>query len=185
MMPLNDLDWRDIPGYNGVYQISRMGEVRSWNHGRWPGLAPKPKLLRPFIHRHNIHGSAKKWYAVKLTTVDGKAVNVPVHILMRDTWLGGPRPGMMLCHKNGDLSDNCLHNLVFMTKADVGKRFGCTSRRTPVVKVAPDGEIVACYPSVRAAARANHMSYQTIIDRCKGKVKNPFALDGHTYAYDI
>ena len=91
----------------------------------------------------------------------------------------------MVCHKNGDLSDNCLHNLIFMTNAEVGKAFGHKSTRIPVVKLTPDGEVVDCYPSVREAARANHMSYQTIIDRCKGKVKKPFALDGHTYAYDI
>jgi len=31
-MSLDDLDWRDIPGFDGMYQISRMAQVRSW---RW------------------------------------------------------------------------------------------------------------------------------------------------------
>lgn len=48
----------------------------------------------------------------------------------------------------------------------------------------PEGEIVAVYPSARAAARENHMSYQTVLDRCNGKVKQPFALDGHTYQFE-
>ena len=38
--------------------------------------------------------------------------------------------------------------------------------------------------SARAAAKANHMSYQTVLDRCHGKVKKPFALDGYTYQFD-
>lgn len=28
------------------------------------------------------------------------------------------------------------------------------------------------------------MSYQTVLDRCNGKVKQPFALDGHTYQFE-
>lgn len=29
-----------------------------------------------------------------------------------------------------------------------------------------------------------NMSYQTVIDRCHNKVKNPFALDGFTYQFE-
>ena len=54
----------------------------------------------------------------------------------------------------------------------------------PVAKVTPAGEIVAVYQSARAAAKANHMSYQAVLDRCNGKVKKPYALDGHTYIFD-
>lgn len=36
----------------------------------------------------------------------------------------------------------------------------------------------------REAAKANHMSYQTVLDRCNGKVKNPYALDGFTYRFE-
>ena len=38
--------------------------------------------------------------------------------------------------------------------------------------------------SAREAAKANHMSYQTVLDRCNGKVKNPYALDGFTYRFE-
>ena len=40
------------------------------------------------------------------------------------------------------------------------------------------------YRDRKEAARANHMSYQTVLDRCNGKVKKPFALDGTTYVFD-
>ncbi len=61
---------------------------------------------------------------------------------------------------------------------------GGKASRRPVAKVNAAGEIVAYYPSARKAAKANHMSYQTVLDRCNGKVKKPFALDGHTYRFD-
>jgi len=182
-MSLDDLDWRDIPGFDGMYQISRMAQVRSW---RWRGThrAKRPKLLTPYIHNKNATGTQRRQLWVKLTKPDGTSADYRVHILMRDVWMGGPRPGMVVYHKNGDIQDPCLHNLGFISRKELGRKTGSSAKRIPVVKLTPAGEIVACYPSARAAAKANHMSYQAVIDRCNGKVKKPYALDGHTYAYD-
>jgi hypothetical protein len=38
--------WRDIPGYEGLYQVSNLGKVRSFKNNKW-GLSDKPKLLKP------------------------------------------------------------------------------------------------------------------------------------------
>lgn len=53
-----------------------------------------------------------------------------------------------------------------------------------VVKVDPAGEVVEFYRSAREAGYMNHMSYQTVLDRCKRKVKKPFALDGYNYLWE-
>ena len=98
---MKDLDWRDIPGYEGRYQISRMGEVRSlWNRY---GARPKPKMLKPYNHCTKQSGSQTHQYFVNLTDATGKAANKRVAVLMRDTWMGGPRKGMVVYHKNGDV----------------------------------------------------------------------------------
>lgn len=39
-----DPNWRIIPGYDGMYEISSMGEVRSWKNNRYPGRAKKPEM---------------------------------------------------------------------------------------------------------------------------------------------
>lgn len=56
--------------------------------------------------------------------------------------------------------------------------------RKPVAKIDSSGEIVAFYSSAREAGRENYMSYQTIIDRCNGKVQGAFAPDGYAYSWD-
>ena len=176
-------DWREIPGYGGAYEISRMGEVRTY---RWRGdcftTDPRPLTAYTRTPRGAQRRSGRR--LVKLTGTDGKAREVAVLQLMVRVWLGGPRPGLVAYHRNGDLADNCLHNIAFATRAELGKKTGAAAARRPVSKVAPGGEVVACYPSAREAAKANHMSYQTVLDRCHGKVKKPFALDGHTYIFD-
>ena len=173
-------DWRKIPGYGGAYEISRDGEVRTW---RWRGrqFSKTPRPLTAYMRKQGREGRAR---FVGLTDENGKKRDVKVLSLMVEVWLGGHRPGMVPYHKNGDLADHCLHNISFATKKDLGKMTGAKAKRKPVAKIDRQGEIVEVYPSARTAAKANHMSYQTVLDRCNGKVKNPYALDGTTYAFD-
>lgn len=175
-------EWRRIPGYGGVYEISDMGNVRSW---RWRGSrwAKKPHLLTPYKRKRG-GGPSGHGVFVKLTDENGVSREKSVMGLMVETWLGGKRPGKVPYHKNGDLADNWAGNIAFASRKELGRKTGASANRIPVVKVTPEGEIVAVYPSARVAARKNHMSYQTVLDRCKGKVKKPFALDGHTYQFE-
>lgn len=173
-------DWRDIPGYGGAYQISREGEVRTWRYRRERRLK-EPRLLRQYMRRQ---GEKSRRRVVKLTDETGRAREVNVLGLMVDVWLGGRPPGLVPYHRNGDLRDHNVNNIGFATRAELGRMTGASAARMPVAKVTPAGEIVAVYPSARAAAKANHMSYQAVLDRCNGKVKKPYALDGHTYIFD-
>lgn len=176
-------DWRQIPGYGGAYEISIMGEVRTYRY-RGPRLLETPRMMQQYVRkpRGKARRSGRRY--VKLTADNGKAKEVAVLKIMVEVWCNGGPPGKVPYHKNGDLADHCLHNIGFATRKDLGKMTGAKSKRKPVAKIDQQGEIVEVYPSARAAARANNMSYQTVIDRCHGRVKRPYALDGHTYKYE-
>lgn len=179
-----NIEWREIQGYGGAYEVNWDGIIRSW---RWRGehLARRPRVMTPYKRKArgaNPHQSNRRY--VKLTQPDGRSAEVPVMKIMVDVWLGGPRDGLVPYHINGDLNDNCVRNIGWTTSKQLGKKTGGESRRIPVAKIDPSGEVVAVYRSAREAARQNHMSYQTVLDRCNGKVKRPFALDGFTYAFD-
>ena len=60
----------------------------------------------------------------------------------------------------------------------------CANERRPVVKVNRAGDVVARYPSARSAAKLNFMNYQSVLDRCNGKVKKPYGEDGCTFQFD-
>lgn len=55
--------------------------------------------------------------------------------------------------------------------------------KRPVVKVDEQGNVLAVYNSAREAARMNYISCQAVLDRCRGRVAKPFALDGSTYRF--
>ena len=177
-----DPEWRDIPGFDGLYQISRMGEVRSWRRLQPDGSpAKEPRIIRE--HPKN-RGRQSRTRYVLLTKLDGSKRDYSVIRLMVDAWLGGPRPGLVAYHKNGDLADHCLNNIGFITRKELARKYGSAGTRKPVAKVDANGRIVEVYSSAAAAAKANYMSYPSVLDRCHGRIKHPYKLDGYTYRFE-
>lgn len=167
--------WRDIPGYGGKYRASRAGDVqRVFPSGLVRDMAPYRK--KGSRHRGRLY--------VKLTA-GGKSRDVHLLSIMAETWHGGHGRGLVPYHKNGILSDNHADNVGFASRDELGRLTGHrTGKRRCVIKVSESGDEVEAYRSARAAAKANHMSYQAVLDRCHGKVKDEFALDGHTYRFE-
>lgn len=160
---------RDIPGCGGKYRANPQGQiVRVCASGKMRPMAQYPAHNR---------------YVVKLT-IDGVSRAIPAAAIMLLTFRGPCPTGMVPYHKNGIKSDNRLDNLGYMAPADLGRRTGGRSRSRSVLKVDDGGQAVEAYRSAREAARRNHMSYQTVMDRCNGKVKKPYALDSHNYVWE-
>lgn len=95
-----DEEWRPVVGYEGLYEVSDRGQVRSL-----------PRRLRGRILRP---GLSAGYPSVNLS-VNGVGRVVKVHILLAEAFLG-PRPdGSVTCHADGDRSNNVLSNLRYDT----------------------------------------------------------------------
>lgn len=165
--------WKDIPGYEGKYQCDREGNFRRvFKSG-------KTRPIRPYKK----NGTNNKW-VIHLTDEHGKTSEKLVIGIMALVFLGPAPQGYVPYHKNGALTENHINNIAYISRQELGKLTGAKSRRKAVAKLDSKGEIVEVYTSARAAAKENYMSYQTIIDRCNGKVKSAFAPDGYAYAWD-
>lgn len=175
-------DWRDIPNYDGVYQINREGQVRSWRQ-TGGGMKTTPKILRqskiktpkstrtgaPIVYLTDKNGRGKTWIVFHLMVI---------------SWFEPCAENVTPYHKNGDIADNFLSNIAFTTKSKLGKMTGGKNNRKPIVKIDKSGKIVEVYPSLHAASLANYMSEAAIRERCKGIVKRPFAGTGYSFRYD-
>lgn len=109
--------WRDIPGYEGQYQASSLGRIKSVTRrvtqmSRWGKLFTRTmpgRILRP----------AKFCSSGHVSVVLGHGVNgSPVHQLIILTFKGPPPEGMEVRHLNGDPGDNQLENLVYGTRTE-------------------------------------------------------------------
>lgn len=98
--------WRPIPGYEGLYEASDHGRVRSLDrrvpHARAGTILCRGKVLAPAMHRGRPHLTLAR---------DGAHRQVGVHTLVLEAFIG-PRPeGMEGCHGDGDKLNNHLSNL--------------------------------------------------------------------------
>lgn len=171
--------WRDIVGYEGIYEISTAGRIRR-------KYKTRSRFMQPFTREKK-----KSRRFVNLTDAAGIKKQYPVAKLVAKTFLSQPE-GTVAYHKNGVLSDDWVGNITFSTQEELGKTNGGKSRRKPVAKIDRSGEIVEIYPSAAQAAKINYISEQCVKDRCNGwqnrhgdavKLKSLFAPDGYAYAW--
>lgn len=167
--------WRDIPGYEGMYQASIEGNVRRlWKKA-------EPAVLATFIKRPP-HGSA--YNKIRLTGTDHRRREYKVAHIVYQTFKGNVPDGLVIMHRNGDVLDDSANNLVAVPRTECGRVCGGkSSTRKPVARLNTKREIVDIYPSVRKAAKAVGLSYQSISDYCKS---DPMILgaDYHYWRFD-
>lgn len=173
-------EWRDIPGTNGFYQAGWNGQIRSWKNSRWPGMAKKPSVLAQYFKYRKSHGR-KLYTKIRL---DGETYEVLSALLVAMAWLPERPEGKFLYHRNGLVTDNRPDNLCWRTRQSIGKETGRKAGSRRVVRIGADNEVIEYYPSAREAGKATHWSYQSVLDRCNGKVKKERLPDGSYFRWD-
>lgn len=107
-------EWRDIPGFNGWYQVSDQGRVRSVDH-RVRLVAhgiETTRLVRGRILRAAPSASGH------LSVVLGRGNTRAVHVLVMLAFAGPCPAGHEVLHRNHTPSDNHLTNLKYGTRGE-------------------------------------------------------------------
>ena len=104
-------EWRDVPGYEGKYQVSNKGRVRSLD--RWVKNGKKSKRFhRGGILKHSL--STVGYPYISLT--EGRKTSI--HRLVLEVFVGPCPKGMETRHLNGIRTDNRLENLCWGTNME-------------------------------------------------------------------
>jgi hypothetical protein len=101
--------WKDIEGYEGLYQISDKGEVKSLPKEHRYGLKTE-KILKPKIDKDG-------YYGVSLCK-NGKSKSKKIHRLVAQMFINNPNNKPTVNHINAIVNDNTLSNLEWATHSE-------------------------------------------------------------------
>lgn len=103
-------EWRPIPGYEGSYEVSDLGEVRSLDRLTDRGRNWRGRVMSP--------APMPSGYQIVTLWRDGKQRTALVHRLVLEAFVGPPAPGQEVRHYDGNPANNALENLAWGTHAE-------------------------------------------------------------------
>ena len=167
--------WKDIPNYEGLYQASNLGRVKSlerFRKGRNGSLVTvKEKILKPGLNQYG-------YYQVQLCK-NSKVRFYLVHRLVYEAFNAPIPENMQVNHINEVKTDNRFENLNLMTPKE-NSNWGSRNERSAknrskaVLQFTLDDILVKEYPSIHQAERETGFAIQNISACCKGKLKTAY-----------
>ena len=175
--------WKDIEGFEGLYQVSNIGNVKSLNYRR----TGKEGILKA---KKDSNG----YLQVKLYK-DGKAKFYLVHRLVGQEFLENPEGYTEINHKDEDKTNNCVQNLEWCNHSynnsynnkakKAGKKVAEKLRgrkqseehikkraeklSKPVIAIHKINGLILEFSSIMEAERETGIANQSICACCKGK----------------
>lgn len=110
--------WKDIEGYEGLYQVSTLGRVRSFHTYNYSGSTPR--ILKP---RRQPAG-----YLFVQLSKDKVNTQYTIHRLVASTFIPNPEDLPQVNHKDEDKTNNCVENLEWCT-AKYNSNYGTCIKR--------------------------------------------------------
>lgn len=160
MKHTKDEMWKPIAGYEGLYEVSNYGRVRSVAHFITKTNGVVYPIKSRFIH---VTTFPKGYYGVMLYK-DKKHKHAYIHRLVAETFIPNPNNFETVNHKDENKTNNHVSNLEWCS-SDYNIHYGSginrmreTQRKNnlggkPVLQYTLDGKFVKEYQSVGAAAR--------------------------------
>lgn len=156
--------WRDIEGYENLYQVSNLGRVKSLNYNH----TGKEKIMK---------AKKDKGYLRVQLYKDGKPKFYSVHRLVATSFLPNPNNLSQVNHIDEDKSNNIVDNLEWCS-AKYNSNYGTRIQRI----VEKNNKQVLCvetgvvYPSTMQVEREIGFLQCNISKACCGKYKTAYGF---------
>lgn len=163
--------WKDIGGYEGLYQVSNLGNIKSLKRNLSNGSG---RYFRAEIILSQTENN--KGYKMVTMYKNGKYKEFTVHRLVAKSFI----PNVMCCdqvnHIDGNKENNCSFNLEWCTNGYNQKhRIYVLGQnvvtRKPVLQLSKNGDIIRRYNSEMEASKITGIIRNSISRTCMGKTK--------------
>ena len=175
--------WKDIEGYENLYQVSSEGRIKNLNYFK----TGKEKILKG-----GKYGSG--YLKVKLFK-DGKGKNYAIHRLVAQAFIENPDNKPQIDHINTDKTDNRVENLRWVTNKEnmnnpitrqncsknnyyKGKTGSKHHNSIPIYQLTKEGDIIKKWECAATVAKELNISRIGIRRCCQGKA---FTAGGYAW----
>lgn len=151
--------WKDIEGYEGLYQVSNFGRIKSLkdNHGN-----TREKILKLW--------KEKDGYLQVFLCKNGKGKTCTVHRLVANAFIENPNNLPMINHKDENKTNNCVENLEWCD-AKYNNNYGTVIQR----RVA-NTDYKAIAAKIDYKAKVANTDYKAIVEKTSKQVYQ-YSLD--------
>ena len=185
--------WKDIEGYEGLYQVSNLGRVKALDryvkHWRGGLLLRKEQIKR---QSNDCDG-----YLIVTLCKEGKIKNYRVHRLVAEAFIPNPNNYPQVNHKDENKQNNFVwvnedgtvdleksnlewctnkYNVTYGTgiKRRSTKRINCKVLSKQIAQYSLEGELIKIWPSAMEVKRQLGYSNSVICNCCAGRNKTSY-----------
>lgn len=161
--------WKDIKGYEGLYQVSNQGRVKSLER-----RCKTKTYTRRVPEKIRSQSLDNYGYPIVSLSKDHKHKTLAVHRLVAEAFIPNPNNFATVNHKDEDKTNNDVSNLEWCTvqyNNEYGTRVerGIKAQQRPILQCDLEGNVIKEWPGIGATERANGYSSGLISRVCNGK----------------
>ena len=174
--------WKDIKGYEGLYQVSDKGRVKSLEHvtirKNGSKLPVKERILKPVQNQNG-------YLRVNLYDSSGKMKKFLVHRLVCEAFHENPENNPCVNHIDENKTNNVVSNLEWCTYKE-NNNHGTHNAKVakalsrPVGQYTLDGKLVKVWQSTHEVQRQLGFDNSHISKAVRGKLKTAY---GYVWKY--
>ncbi len=163
--------WKDIIGYEGLYQVSNLGNIKSF-------YKAKKSIKKPTL-------SNKGYLRVGLSK-NKKSKTFKIHRLVAKTFLSNPNNYLEVNHKDGNKLNNCVDNLEWCSRSyninHAWRNKLTKGRSKKLLQYDLNNNLIREFISAREASRTLHINVGDISSCCNHSHKHKTA-GGYIWRY--
>lgn len=159
--------WKDVKEYEGLYQISDEGQVKSLGNNK----SRKEKILKPTKNRDG--------YLQVPLCKNGKRKTIKIHRLVAEAFISNPDNLPEVNHKDENKINNCVENLEWCDRKyninyGTGKKRGAEKLSKPVKQFDLQGNFIQEFSSIMEVERKYGYSQGNISSACSGRLRQVY-----------